>query len=165
MSKIGLIFGSYNPPHKGHAYLADYALKHNSLDEIWFMLQAYNPYKEMPGNIDVHTRLEMLRILASASDKYKTHVTNTVNLPSALDALKKTFSHEYWLIMGSDLVSTLPTWTDYNYLKTYNIIPVKRIKNISSEDIRSDIKSHKPVAELVEPAIEHYIIQNHLYQK
>lgn len=164
MSKIGLIFGSYNPPHKGHAFLADYALKNGSIDEVWFILQTNNPFKSTGVSTDVHYRLEMLRLLAKLNKNYKVHVTNANNIPATLLALQSAFEHSFSLIMGSDLMSTFHTWEDYEQLKSYNVISVQRTKRYSSAEVRASIKTGKPISHFVEPAIEHYIIQNQLYQ-
>ena len=49
--KIGLMGGSFNPPHNGHLKIAKLALKNLSLDEVWWLVSPKNPLKpQNPGN-------------------------------------------------------------------------------------------------------------------
>ena len=44
--KVGLMGGSFNPPHEGHFTIAKLALKLFGLDEIWWLLTPRNPLKD-----------------------------------------------------------------------------------------------------------------------
>ena len=45
MKKIGLLGGSFDPPHKGHLYISLEAKKILKLDEIWWLVTPQNPLK------------------------------------------------------------------------------------------------------------------------
>ena len=45
MKKIGLLGGSFDPPHKGHIYISIEAKKMLQLDEIWWLVTPQNPLK------------------------------------------------------------------------------------------------------------------------
>jgi nicotinate-nucleotide adenylyltransferase len=42
---IGLFGGSFNPPHAGHALVAEIALRRLRLDKLWWMVTPGNPLK------------------------------------------------------------------------------------------------------------------------
>jgi len=42
---VGLFGGSFNPPHAGHALVAEIALRRLRLDQIWWMVTPGNPLK------------------------------------------------------------------------------------------------------------------------
>jgi nicotinate-nucleotide adenylyltransferase len=42
---IGLFGGSFNPPHAGHALVAEIALRRLALDQLWWMVTPGNPLK------------------------------------------------------------------------------------------------------------------------
>lgn len=42
---VGLFGGSFNPPHEGHALVADIALRRLDLDQLWWMVTPGNPLK------------------------------------------------------------------------------------------------------------------------
>ena len=45
MKNIGLLGGSFDPPHKGHLYISLEAKKILKLDEIWWLVTPQNPLK------------------------------------------------------------------------------------------------------------------------
>ena len=45
---VGLFGGSFNPPHAGHALVAEIALRRLALDQLWWMVTPGNPLKSTP---------------------------------------------------------------------------------------------------------------------
>jgi nicotinate-nucleotide adenylyltransferase len=45
LKSIGLLGGSFDPPHKGHVYISLEAKKILKLDEIWWIVSPQNPLK------------------------------------------------------------------------------------------------------------------------
>ena len=45
MKKIGLLGGSFDPPHKGHLFISLEAKKILKLDEVWWLVSPQNPLK------------------------------------------------------------------------------------------------------------------------
>ena len=45
MKRIGLLGGSFDPPHKGHMYISLEAKKLLQLDEVWWLVTPQNPLK------------------------------------------------------------------------------------------------------------------------
>ena len=45
MKKIGLLGGSFDPPHRGHLFISNEAKKVLHLDEIWWLITPQNPLK------------------------------------------------------------------------------------------------------------------------
>lgn len=43
--QVGLFGGSFNPPHAGHALVADIALRRLALDQLWWIVTPGNPLK------------------------------------------------------------------------------------------------------------------------
>jgi nicotinate-nucleotide adenylyltransferase len=48
--KIGLLGGSFNPPHKGHMHIAQTALRQHGFHAIWWMVSPQNPLKSSTNN-------------------------------------------------------------------------------------------------------------------
>jgi len=55
--KIGLLGGSFNPPHKGHMHIARTALRQNKLNAIWWMVSPQNPLKSSTNNFSKRYKL------------------------------------------------------------------------------------------------------------
>ena len=80
--KIGLLGGSFNPPHQGHREISLTALKRLGLDRIWWLVTPGNPLKdtkELPDNeqrvalaqkIADHPRISVTAFEAAAGLKY-----------------------------------------------------------------------------------------------
>ena len=43
--RIGILGGSFNPAHEGHAHIADMAVQQLQLDQIWWLVSPQNPLK------------------------------------------------------------------------------------------------------------------------
>ena len=44
--RVGLLGGSFDPPHAGHLHISKWALKEFGLDRIWWLVSPGNPLKE-----------------------------------------------------------------------------------------------------------------------
>ena len=47
---VGILGGTFNPPHKGHIFISNYALKRLNLGEIWWIVTKKNPLKKTKKN-------------------------------------------------------------------------------------------------------------------
>jgi nicotinate-nucleotide adenylyltransferase len=57
--RIGLLGGSFNPPHAGHRHLSLEALKRLSLDRVWWMVSPGNPLKRHDDLATLGNRLKL----------------------------------------------------------------------------------------------------------
>ena len=48
MKEVGLFFGTFNPFHNGHLFMANYFLNECIFDEIWLVISPQNPLKKKP---------------------------------------------------------------------------------------------------------------------
>ncbi len=61
--RIGLLGGSFNPPHLGHLHVARTALARLGLDRLWVMVTPGNPLKDRAGLPDLARRVAATRRL------------------------------------------------------------------------------------------------------
>lgn len=47
--RIGLLGGSFNPPHEGHHLISQHALRRLQLDRVWWLVTPGNPLKSHAG--------------------------------------------------------------------------------------------------------------------
>ncbi|MEL6425962.1 MAG: nicotinate-nucleotide adenylyltransferase [Pseudomonadota bacterium] len=51
--RVGLLGGSFDPPHAGHVHITRFALKRFQLDRVWWLVTPGNPLKaEGPAELD-----------------------------------------------------------------------------------------------------------------
>ncbi len=64
MKKVGILGGTFNPPHIGHLIMANEAYSALNLDEVRFMPNAIAPHKQLVDDATSHERLRMVEIMA-----------------------------------------------------------------------------------------------------
>lgn len=116
--KIGILGGSFNPIHTGHAILANYITQYTDIEQLWLMVSPQNPLKsQLQASYDVH-RLAMTELVASKCENVITSGFEfTLPKPSytvnTLDALTKKFpQHQFVLIIGADNWQNFDKWKD-----------------------------------------------------
>ena len=62
MKRVLLYFGSFNPIHKGHIALAEYAVERGLCDSVALIVSPQNPLKEGDSLIAELHRFEMAEI-------------------------------------------------------------------------------------------------------
>ena len=113
--RIGLLGGSFNPPHAAHRLITGIALRRLQLDAIWWVVTPGNPLKLHNDLQPLDERLDSCRKMANGDPRIKITAFES-DLPSAYTAATLAFLklryrgvHFVWL-MGADNLSTLHLW-------------------------------------------------------
>ena len=62
--RIGLLGGSFNPPHRAHRAISLFAIKRLRLDRVWWLVTPGNPLKDQDTLRDLEARTEAARRVA-----------------------------------------------------------------------------------------------------
>lgn len=113
--RIGILGGTFDPPHRGHLQVASAAIAALELDEVVFVPAARNPLKKDPTKASTKHRLAMVeRLVESDSKLAASDVEITKGGKSfAVDTLSEFTAAQpadYWFLMGADALHTLPQW-------------------------------------------------------
>lgn len=119
--RIGLLGGSFNPPHEGHVHMSEAALKKLDLDYVWWLVSPQNPLKPTRGMASFDKRLEAAKRLA---DKHPHMVVTGIEQElgtqftiDTLKALKRRFSDTRFVwLMGSDNLVQVPRWRSWQQI-------------------------------------------------
>jgi len=115
--RIGVLGGTFNPPHLGHLVCAQEAYLQLELDRIMLMPAHTPPHKAVEDEPGVAHRLELCR-LAVQGDEDRLEVSDIETVrpgPSyTVDTLQELRSRapdsELFLIVGGDIAAGLPQW-------------------------------------------------------
>lgn len=188
MRKIGILGGSFNPPHIAHVLMAEQAKTQLQLDEIWFMPSGIPPHKHKKTTIDGMLRLEMVRLAIQDNDAFRLEPieVETGGINYTVDTMTQLIAqypeYQFHFIIGGDMVEDLPNWHNIDLLMnlvTFVAVnrpnttlqspyPLKHVHlpemNISSTFIRDSVQQNKSIRYLVPDAVKDYIKEKGLYR-
>ena len=67
-NKIGILGGTFDPPHKGHLYIAKIALKKLRLNKLMWIVTKKNPLKQKPY-LNIKTRIKLSKEISRKERK------------------------------------------------------------------------------------------------
>lgn len=116
--RIGIMGGSFNPPHEGHLIVARTALNRLKLDQLWWLVTPGNPLKAHDGLAPLASRMAGCRRLAGANPRMK--VTGfEAELGSAYTAVTLAFLKrrrpdlDFVWVMGADNLAHFHFWQNW----------------------------------------------------
>ncbi|MDB5415782.1 MAG: nicotinate-nucleotide adenylyltransferase [Rubritepida sp.] len=112
--RIGILGGSFNPAHAGHAHVALAALRALRLDQVWLMVSPGNPLKPSNGMAPFAERLASARGVAKDRRVIATDIERRLGsrfTHRTLSLLRRRFRRaRFVLILGADNLTQLPRW-------------------------------------------------------
>lgn len=122
---IGLVGGSFDPPHEGHMHIAKWALSTLPLDKLWWVVSQRNPLKAHSFT-DFQKRFDDTKKLVNQSNMLVTDVERQLNVNFSVDLIKR-LKIEYptvkfiW-IMGADGLKHFHKWKDWEVI--FEMLPI-----------------------------------------
>jgi nicotinate-nucleotide adenylyltransferase len=115
--RIGIMGGSFNPPHDGHRVVALTALKRCQLDQVWWVVTPGNPLKANGGLPPLDERLAACRRLANHPRMRVTAFEQELGSPFTavtLAFLKQRHpSVAFVWVMGADNLAGFHRWQNW----------------------------------------------------
>lgn len=193
--KIGILGGTFNPPHLGHKNILCQSIKKLSLDLVLVIPNNIPSHKKLPKNTaNTQDRLEMCKLMCKNVEKAR---ISTVEIEiggesytvQTLRELKKKYPlDEFFLIIGTDSFISFEKWYLYEEIlslctltvlernkKNQSILHKQYLEqkyNIEIQLVESEIIEvssseirNLELNHLLEPEILQYIQQNGLYKE
>jgi len=117
--RIGILGGTFDPPHVGHLWLATLAVDAIGLDRVLFMPSAQPPHKRRDGLTRATDRLIMTRLAIAGDDAFElTLIEMERPGPSytidSVDELRRTYGTDadLFLLMAADSLAQIDTWRE-----------------------------------------------------
>ena len=115
--EIGILGGSFDPPHEGHVKISKISLKKIKLSKIFWVVTKQNPFKKKPF-FSLKDRLSKSKVsikkyknikVLYLEDKIKS--SRTINVINYFRRVKK--QKNLYLILGSDNLLKFHKWTSW----------------------------------------------------
>ncbi|WP_307070793.1 nicotinate-nucleotide adenylyltransferase [Guptibacillus hwajinpoensis] len=187
--KVGLLGGTFDPPHLGHLALAQGVLETCELDEVWFMPSHRPPHKNGSDITENHHRVEMVQRAIEGNPKFKVTLIEferngrsfTID---TIEILKANYPDiDFHFIIGGDMIEDLPNWHRIDELSKMisfigvnrpgyhpdkeqyevSLIDVPQI-DLSSSEIRRDLSFGKSGRYLLPESVRILIEEKGLYE-
>jgi nicotinate-nucleotide adenylyltransferase len=116
--RVGLLGGTFNPPHLGHLACASLAIDGLELDRVLFIPVHEPPHKALEVEPGVEHRVEMCRRAVAADDRFAVSLVDAeVPGPSyTVDTLSRLHDRcpgdQLTFIVGGDMALSLPNWRE-----------------------------------------------------
>ncbi len=118
MARVGLLGGTFNPPHVAHLVCAQEALVQLGLDRVLLVPAGVPPHKTVEAEPGVEHRIAMCEAAVAGDDRFavsradadRTGPAYTVDLLRELRAGAP--EDELTFIVGGDMAHSLPAWRE-----------------------------------------------------
>lgn len=143
--RIGILGGTFDPPHIGHMILAEYTMEALQLDKILFVPVGDHPFKRNGTRTDAQHRLAMLQLAISGNTRFDISTVDMDRLGPHYSAdtvaiIQTDYPQaQLYFVMGGDNLRALPTWTRARELYEGCRLAVMRR---SDEPITADMHDH-----------------------
>jgi nicotinate-nucleotide adenylyltransferase len=115
--KIGLLGGSFNPPHLGHIYISQLAIKKLGLNQVWWIPTAQNPFKEKSIYESYKNRVLKCEILAKSQSKIHIKQFDEIYTQRLISRLQARYKNiEFFWLMGADNLEKFHQWKNFKKL-------------------------------------------------
>jgi len=126
--RIGLLGGSFNPPHEGHALVTRLALTRLGLDRVWWLVTPGNPLKSQADLAALHARVEAARRLVAGPRVAVTDVEAHIGARYTYDTLawitRRAPKVRFVWIMGADNLGQFHLWRHWRAIADLTPIAV-----------------------------------------
>lgn len=129
--RIGVMGGSFNPPHAGHQIAAEAAMRRLGLDQVWWLITPGNPLKSRNGLSSADGRTALVRSFARGPQMKITSFEKDLGTgftAATLAFLKRRYPGVRFVwIMGADNLASFDRWQHWRSIaETMPIVVVDR---------------------------------------
>lgn len=123
---VGLLGGSFNPAHEGHAHIARLAVERLGLDEVWWLVSPGNPLKPVAGMAPLAERFASAAARAGAGRMRVTDIERALGTRYTAETLARLRARyprtSFVWLMGADNLAQIPAWKDWSLI--FHTVPV-----------------------------------------
>jgi nicotinate-nucleotide adenylyltransferase len=120
--RIGLLGGSFNPPHLAHRSISLFALKRLKLDRVWWLVSPGNPLKDNGALHELEERAQAARDMAADPRIDVTCLESVIRTRYTVDTInylrRRASGLRFVWIMGADNLAQFHRWQHWQRIAT-----------------------------------------------
>jgi nicotinate-nucleotide adenylyltransferase len=139
--KLGLLGGTFNPPHLAHLVCAQEALVQLGLDRVIWIPVFEPPHKDVEAEPGVEHRIELCRAAVAGDPRFEVSRIEA-DVPGrsyTVDTLRRLHESspedELTFIVGGDMAQALPTWNEPEAVLSLAMLGVAEREGVRRTDI------------------------------
>ena len=149
-TKIGILGGTFDPPHIGHLYISKVALKKLKLDKIIWTITKKNPLKQK-SHLSIKVRMQLSKkIIRNEKKIFIRYLDGLVKSSNTFDLLSyfknKNKKTKFFFLMGADNLINLHKWKNWKKIPHLTKIivfarpgySVKSLNSIASKKLKKN---------------------------
>lgn len=139
--RVGILGGSFNPPHEGHVHISEIALEALKLDAVWWLVTPQNPLKPEHNLLPMAQRVDLSKqITANHPNILITDIEDKLNGKYSYESiieLKKLFPEtKFAWIAGMDCAQNFHLWHKWQQiLNEITILYINRYTDTNFQEI------------------------------
>ena len=115
--KLGILGGTFDPPHIGHLYISKIALKKLKLDALIWIVTEQNPLKQRPY-LSTKIRIQLSKDITKKEKKiFVIYIDNKIKSKNTYDLLnflkRKNRKTELFFLIGADNLINFHKWKNW----------------------------------------------------
>jgi nicotinate-nucleotide adenylyltransferase len=118
--RVGLLGGSFNPPHVAHRAISLFAIKRLKLDRVWWLVTPGNPLKDRGGLHDLDERAEAARRMANDPRIDISCLESVIGTRYTVDTItylrRRASGLRFVWIMGADNLAQFHRWQNWRHI-------------------------------------------------
>jgi nicotinate-nucleotide adenylyltransferase len=147
---IGILGGTFNPPHRGHVALAQHAFAQLRLTQMLLMPAGTPPHKQGEADPGAEHRLAMCRLAILGSEGLSVSALEverggpSYTVDTLRDIKASTPDAKLTFVVGADTARTLPAWREPAQLLGLAEIAVAARTGTDQQELRAALGSLEP---------------------
>ena len=147
--RLGVLGGTFNPPHLGHLVCAQEAYRELDLDCVMLIPARIPPHKPVEAEPGVHHRLALCRLAVAGDDRFSVSdiELNREGPSFTVDTLQElTYNSsdtELVLILGGDIAAGLPRWREPERVLELATVAIARRRGTARSEVQDALGTLK----------------------
>ena len=142
-NKLGILGGTFDPPHKGHLYVSKIVAKKLKLNKIIWVVTKKNPLKKV-AHISTKERIKLSKKITSKERKisvlYLDDIVKSSNTFDVLNYLKNKYKKtKLYFIIGADNLVKFHKWNNWKKIPSLSKIVIFPRQNYSIRSLNQHV--------------------------